>query len=137
MEQKRESKLILIFTIVYLVVFTILAVIRKNYEFLYYTIIISKLIILIVWYHKKLHLSPIILGGLSLLGLMHVAGGNLYFNCVRLYDIYTFQDFIRYDQIVHTFGIFIATFVGYSLIKPYLDHRIKHHPVYYPLFSSA
>ena len=63
------------------------------------------------------------------MGLMHLAGGNLYFNGIKLYDIYSFQNFIRYDQIVHTLGFFVATFVSYSLIRPYLDIRVKHHPL--------
>ena len=127
--KEKESKLILIFTISYLVIFTILAFARKNYEFLYYTVIMSSLIILIVLYHKKLHLSPIILGGLSILGFMHVAGGNFYLYGVRLYDLYIFGSIIRYDNLVHVVGVFIATFVGYSVLKPYLVHRIEHHPI--------
>lgn len=136
MDEKTESKLILIFTVLYIMLFTILAFIRKNYEFLYYTLVMSSLITLIVLYHKKLHLSLIILTGLSVLGFMHVAGGNLYFSGNRLYEIYILN-IIRYDQLVHSFGVFIATFVGYSLLKPYLDHRIEHHPVVLSLILVA
>ena len=129
MDKKTELKLTLAFTLIYLIFFILLAIIRRNYEFLFCIAVICLLIIVIGFYHKELHLKPLIVIGLSVLGFMHVAGGNLYFNGIRLYDIYIFQDLIRYDQIVYTFGFFIATFVGYNLLKPYLDPRIKHHPL--------
>lgn len=129
MDKEKELKLILIFTCVYLIFFILLAIVRKNYEFVFYIAVICLLTIIIILHHKELHLKPTIVYGLSVIGLMHLAGGNLRFNEIRLYDMYLFQNFIRYDQIVHTFGFFIATFVSYNLIRPYLDLRIKHHPL--------
>src|SRR3989338_901435 len=129
MNKEKELKLILIFSILYLIFFISLAIIRQNYEFVFYIAVICLLTIIIILHHKQLHIKPIIVGGLSVMGFMHLAGGNLYFGGIRLYDIYPFQNFIRYDQIVHTLGFFVATFVSYSLIRPYLDLRIKHHPL--------
>lgn len=129
MDKEKELRLILIFSILYLIFFISLAIIRQNYEFVFYIIVICLITIITILHHKQLHLRPAIVGGLSVMGFMHLAGGNLYFNEVRLYDIYIFQNFIRYDQIVHTLGFFVATFVSYSLIRPYLDLRIKHHPL--------
>lgn len=129
MDKEKELRLILVFTCVYLIFFILLAIVRKNYEFVFYIAVICLLTIITILHHKELHLKPTIVGGLSVIGLMHLAGGNLYFSGIRLYDIYPFQNFIRYDQIVHTLGFFVATFVSYSLIRPYLDTRIKHHPL--------
>lgn len=129
MDKEKELKLILVFTWIYLIFFILLAVVRKNYEFVFYIAVICLLTITTILHHKELHLKPTIVGGLSVIGLMHLAGGNLHFNGIRLYDIYLFQSFIRYDQIVHTLGFFVATFVSYSLIRPYLDTRMKHHPL--------
>ncbi|MBS3131492.1 DUF2238 domain-containing protein [Candidatus Woesearchaeota archaeon] len=129
MENKNELKIILIFTLLYLALFTLLALWKENYEFLFYIFVLSSLILLVVLYHKKIHLSIMVISGLSILGLMHVSGGNIHLGGTRLYDIYLLGGILRYDQLVHTFGVFIATLVGYSMIKPYLDHRIKHHPL--------
>ena len=129
MDKEKELRLILVFTWIYLIFFILLAAARKNYEFVFYITVICLLTIITILHHKQLHLRPAIVGGLSLMGLMHLAGGNLYFNGIKLYDIYSFQNFIRYDQIVHTLGFFVATFVSYSLIRPYLDIRVKHHPL--------
>ena len=115
------------FTIAYLAIFTILAIINKNYEFLYYTIILSALIFIIVLYHKKIHLSKTILFGLTVLGAMHIFGGNIHILGTRLYDIWLIPpNILKYDSIVHAFGIFVATFVTYSFIHPHLDKKINH-----------
>ena len=133
MDKKRESKLILIFTIIYLIFFTLIAFIRKNYEFLYYAVILSLLILTIVLYYKKLHLSPIILGGLSILGFMHLAGGVVYISGTKLYDLWIIQGILKYDNIVHSLGGFIATFVAYNIVNPHLDLKTKHHPILFSL----
>ncbi|MFC2135778.1 DUF2238 domain-containing protein [Bacteroidota bacterium] len=117
------------FTIGYLFTFTLLAIFKKNYEFLYYTIILSILIFIIVLYHKKIHLTKHILLGLTILGAMHIFGGNIHFFGTRLYDIYFIPGLLKYDNIVHSFGIFVATFVVYSFLHPHLDKQIDHNAV--------
>lgn len=133
MELKKESRLILIFTVAYFVFFTLMSVIWKNYEFLYYIGVMSLLLILIVLYYKKLHLSPIILWSLSILGLMNVAGGNVNIYGTRLYDFWIIEGILKYDNIMHALSIFIATFVAYNIISPHLDLKTKHHPILFSL----
>tara|TARA_Y100000310_G_scaffold130047_1_gene129221 strand:- start:5004 stop:5591 length:588 start_codon:yes stop_codon:yes gene_type:complete len=129
MQEKTELKLMLYFTIAYLALFTILSIIKENYEFLYYTIIMALLISIIVLYHKKLHLSKYILLGLTIFGAMHIFGGNIYIFNTRLYDLYLIPDIFRYDNLVHTIGSFITTIIAYSLLRPHLDKKIKHNPL--------
>ena len=129
MQEKTELKLMLWFTISYLTIFTILAIIKKNYEFLYYTAILSVLIFITVLYHKKIHLSKHIILGLTLLGSMHIFGGNIHILGTRLYDIWLIPpNILRYDHVVHSFGIFVTTFVVYSFISPHLDKKMNHNP---------
>lgn len=129
MQEKTELKLMLWFTISYLTLFTILAIIKKNYEFLYYTFIMSALILIIVFYHKKIHLTKHIIFGLTVLGTMHIFGGNIHILGTRLYDIWLIPpNILKYDNIVHAFGVFVATFVIYSLIHPHLNKKINHNP---------
>ena len=126
MKEKNELQWMLVFTLGYLVVFTVLAIVKGNYEFLYYTFVMSALILLVILYHKKLHLPKTILLGLTLLGALHIFGGNLSFLGTRLYDIWLVSDYIKYDNLVHSFGIFIATFVAYNILHPHLDKKINH-----------
>lgn len=124
MQRKTELKLMFYFTIIYLFIFTMLAMKNKNYEFLYYTVIMSALILLIVIYHKRFHLSTGVMAGLTLLGAMHIFGGNIYPWGTRLYDIWLIPGVFRYDNLVHFIGIFVATLVAYSLVHPHLDKRL-------------
>ena len=119
MKEKIELRLMFWFTIINLTIFTILSVIKQNYEFLYYTFILSVLILIIVLYHKKIHLTKHILLGLTILGAMHLFG-------TRLYDIWFIPNILKYDNIVHAFGVFVATFVVYNFLRPHLDRKIKH-----------
>jgi len=121
-----DSKPIYYFTIGYLIVFTILSVIHGNFEFLYYIFIMTIFITITLIANKKLHLTLYILMGLSILGFMNVAGGNLWFNGTRLYEIYLIKNILRYDNIVHSFGTFVGTFVAYNIIKPHIDKKIKY-----------
>ncbi len=109
---KNKNYLILVFNLVYLAVFTINALIHANLEFLYYTILMVALIYLIVMVNKQLHLAFFILVNLSILGFLHLLGGNFYLGATRLYDHYLVMGAIRYDNIVHTYGTFIITLIS-------------------------
>ncbi len=123
MKDKTELKIMLYFTISYLAFFTIFSLLKGNYEFLYYSIIMGILIGITVLYHKKLHLSKHVLIGLTILGALHIFGGNIHLFGTRLYDLYLIPGIFRYDNLVHGFGIYVATFVIYSLVHPHLHKR--------------
>ncbi len=125
MKKETELKLMFYFTVSYLILFAILGLIKGNYEFLYYTFIMTLLISIILTYHKKFNFSSQILLGLTVLGAMHIFGGNIYINGTRLYDTYWFFNFLRYDHLVHSFGTFIATFVIYNLLNLHINPEIK------------
>ena len=98
MKEKTELRLMFWFTIFNLTLFTILSIIKHNYEFLYYTLILSVLILIIVLYHKKIHLTKQILLGLTILGILHLFGGNFYLLGTRLYDIWIIENILKYDE---------------------------------------
>ena len=129
---KHKNYLVLAFTIVYLLAFTLNGVSKADYEFLYYTILITVVIIVVMTIHQNLHLASFILVNLSMLGFIHLMGGNMYIEGVRLYDIYFIPGIIRYDNIVHTYGTFIGTLSLYSLLAMYIDPAIRRR---YPIFA--
>jgi len=121
-----SGKLMLLFIAVYLLIFIIVSAINKNYEFLYHAGIISLLTAVIIFSRKKLHLPSGIIIGLSIVGVLHILGGNLYLKNIRLYDTWLIPGILKYDNIIHLVFIFIATFIAYSLLSPYLYKELIH-----------
>ena len=128
MKEKLKVRLVLGFTILYMLFFAIWSIIRNNYEFMFYIIFVSLLIVFVSVLYKKLHLPFYVLVFLSILGVLHFIGGNVYLGGIRTYDRVFFGDIIRYDNILHWWGTLIFTFVGYNLLRPHLDMRVKHNP---------
>lgn len=129
---KNKNYLIVLFTGVYLAVFSVNAFFSGNLEFIYYIIIMSAIILAIVFLNRFLHLAFFIIFNLSLLGFFHLLGGNFYFGSVRLYEYYFLAGVIRYDNLVHVYGTFIATIILYSLASPFIDEKLKRH---FPLLA--
>jgi len=119
MEIDGSKRIALAFTILYLVIFTIISLARKNYEFLIYLAVMLFFFFLILFFRKNIHLSSGAIWGLSLWGLLHVGCGNIYLHGVRLYDI-RLLNLVGMDHLVHAFGFCVATIVGYQLLRPFL-----------------
>jgi hypothetical protein len=128
----RKNHLILLFTLGYIGAFTFNAALNRNLEFIYYTILMITLLYVALVVHQRLHLGFTILFHLSLLGFLHLAGGNFMFHGVRLYDFFFIPGVLRYDNIVHTYGTFIATLVLYNLLADYIAFPVRR---MYPVFA--
>ena len=128
----KKNELIFAFTVVYLVAFTINAIFQQNYEFLYYTVLLIGVISIVVMIHQSLHLGFFIIINLSILGFLHLSGGNLYLGQLRLYDFYVVGGILRYDNIIHSYATFIATLGLYSLLSPFIYQSVKKR---YPIFA--
>ncbi len=136
---KREIP-VLIANLIYVPIFTYLALRRNNYEFLLYVVVILVVWGLILWKQRKVKYDLMILWGLTIWGFIHMAGGNvqvgqasddiLYgLTLIPIVDITLSngEQFIilRYDQFVHVFGFGVATLVCFHLLKPYLRENIE------------
>ncbi|PJE58032.1 MAG: hypothetical protein COU81_02860, partial [Candidatus Portnoybacteria bacterium CG10_big_fil_rev_8_21_14_0_10_36_7] len=44
----------------------------------------------------------------------------------QLYYVYLIPGIFRYDNLVHSFGVFLATFAIYGLVRPYLLKKTEH-----------
>ncbi len=130
---KQKNNLILIFTVAYLLAFTVNALIEQNFEFLYYTVMMVILIFLVLHINKFLHLAFFIILNISILGFLHLFAGNFYIQDLRLYDFYIIPGIFRYDNFVHIYATFIGTLTIYSLLSNFIDERIKRR---YFVFSS-
>jgi uncharacterized membrane protein YjdF len=126
MEESHKLKTMLYFTILYMIVFTAIALINSNYEFLYYTAFMLMLIILVVFHYRRFELKTSTLFWLTLLGALHIFGGNIYIDLTRLYDFWLIPGILRYDNFVHIIGGLTATLVSYHLLYYRFHDRIIH-----------
>jgi putative membrane protein len=129
MQTKNKPKavhiILLVINVGLLVAFGTSFLMRKNYEFLIYVgaIIVCLAVICVSFF--KVRYSTTTLLGLTVWSLLHLAGGGIYINGVRLYDIILIPfsqtyPILRYDQVVHTFGFAAATLTMFDLLKPLL-----------------
>ncbi len=116
----KQIKTILLFNVIYITLFGAFAVYRENWEFLFYVSIVGFFFFLLLKKHQTLGLTPGVLWGLSVWGLIHMMGGNIPVNGSVLYNVQLIPIFLKYDQLVHAFGFGVTTVVGWQLIRPYL-----------------
>lgn len=121
----RSQWYVLLFSLFYTIGFGAYYISTQNYEFLWYVAILVFFLILLLTTIKKTHFTPLILWGLSIWGLLHMAGGSIPVGDGVLYGVQLI-DFVRdgeftilkYDQVVHAFGFGIATLVANHLLTP-------------------
>ena len=114
-----------------LVVFGTVFLLKKNYEFVIYIGVIIACLALITLTFFRVAYSTVTLLGLTIWSLLHMAGGGVYINGVRLYDIILIPlsqtyPILRYDQVVHTFGFAAATLTMFDLLRPLLKENLRH-----------
>ena len=109
-------------------VFVGIALTRKNYEFVLYAGVVLVLAAWILVKQRSVQFDPVIMWGLSLWGLMHMAGGNIRIDDSVLYNVQLVPYFLRYDQLVHAFGFGTATLACFhilkSMLKPAIPRRV-------------
>ena len=117
---KRFDKGILVFNLLFILYFIVYFIMHKNWEFTIYTIFILFVIGLMVKLHKKYHFSRFVLIGVTILHVLHKMGRYIILNGKILYEAEVIEGFLRYDKILHFWGIFVFTLVGFYLLKPYI-----------------
>jgi uncharacterized membrane protein YjdF len=122
---------LLVINIALLLAFGTSFLMQKNYEFIIYVGVIIICLALIVVSFFKITYSYATLTGLTIWSLMHMAGGGIYINGVRLYDIILVPlsqtyPILRYDQVVHIFGFAVATLLMFDLLRPLLKENLQH-----------
>lgn len=119
------------FTGFYLAIATPIAYARHNTEFLFYIAIVIAISAIIVPLHRRVNLSQAALLMLSVWGLIHMLGGLVYVpasfvtdnNSGVLYSWWLIPHYLKYDNIAHAYGFFVATWVTWECVRtiPGLD----------------
>ena len=110
--------------------FTALSLRRENHEFLLYIVVILVMCVWFLAYKDRIAFDSLTLWGLTLWGVLHMAGGNIEVGDGVLYGlvlapIWPKHSILRYDQAVHAFGFGVATMVGYQLLNPLLRPGLR------------
>ena len=114
-----------VFTAAYAVFFFAHSFFMQNFEFMFYSVVILVLLAVLINVYRRFAFSEWIIISLSIFGLLHLAGGNIYIYGVRLYDFPIAGNLFHFDNVVHTTGIFLTTIILYNLISPFIDQRVK------------
>lgn len=143
MISKTQKWALIIFNLVYVLGFGLKYLLARNYEFVWYVAVLVFFFILILATWSRAKFDAIILWGLSIWGLLHMAGGGVKVGdgvlySLRLIPIVGSGDayILKFDQVVHMFGFAVATLVVYHLLKPYLNNQTNWRVVY-PLIVAA
>lgn len=101
---------------------------QENYEFLWYVAVMVFFFAVLVLTIKRVQLPLSILWGLSLWGLLHMAGGGVRIGDDVLYAYVVLPLIeqgelllIKYDQLVHAFGFGVTTLVVHHLMGRYVE----------------
>jgi len=126
--RKREAPIFVV-NLAYILAFGATSIGRRNYEFLIYTAVIVLAFVLIAATQRQVKFTPLVLWGLTIWGLLHMAGGNVFLAGGRLYDLILISiapkyQILRYDHFVHAVGFGTATLVAYHLLRPHLHEGI-------------
>ena len=142
MKLNKNEWILVVFNLAYILAFTIYYISINNYEFLIYILILVLIFCLVLFTLKKSKFDSIILWGLSIWGLLHMAGGGVRIDGATLYSMEIIKLFnvgdtyvFKFDQFVHAFGFMVATLVGHHLLKPYLNEKTNY-KVVYPLLVA-
>lgn len=128
------SRPLIAFVILYMLVFSALALRQGNTEFLMYAVVMVVFIVTILLLDRAIRFSPLALWLLAVWGLLHMAGGTVPVDpaltdayraatdqasrpdSAVLYSLRLHPDLPKYDQIVHAFGFFSATIACYQAL---------------------
>lgn len=122
---------IIAFNALYIIGFAVYYASIKNYEFLWYILVLVAIALLVLFTLKKTKLDNFALWGLSIWGLLHMMGGGLIINGQTLYKFRILEiidkggDFfiLKMDQAIHFYGFAIAAIVVFQLLSIGFDVR--------------
>ncbi|MDD2935350.1 MAG: DUF2238 domain-containing protein [Candidatus Pacebacteria bacterium] len=125
----KSLKYLLAVNIAGILIFTYLFLARENYEFIIYIAVIVFFLLVILFSHERVNYPTGLLWGLTIWSYLHMAGGGLYLQGTKFYELMLFPivgepyNIFKYDQFVHAVGFWVATILAYHLIKPMMKEE--------------
>lgn len=123
----REYKLLLAFTLAYLIPFTYMFVSKGDGEFIWYALIVVGLFLLIIGTLPTSRFPRGTVWALSTWALLHMAGGGIKVGEGVLYGLQLLPIYngggemiiLKYDQAVHALGFGICAYIVFHFLKRY------------------
>jgi len=112
-------------TVLYMSAAIMTSLVTENQEFMIYVAVMIGLISLVAGLYVRVGLSTVALWALSIWGGLHMAGGLVPIphdwpingdNHV-LYSLWLIPDLLKYDQVVHTYGFGVTTWVCWQVLS--------------------
>lgn len=142
-ELKTGEKSLALIAFLYIAGFGGYYVFSDNLEFLWYVAVLLFFFGLIFFTVRRSHFDFLTLCGLTIWGFMHMAGGGIHVHGDVLYRLHVIPiigtgdaAILKYDQIVHAFGFFVAAIALFHLVRPYLNERTNW-KVIYPFIAAG
>jgi len=126
---KKGLKFLLIFTLLVLIGFLVKAILAKNYEFIGYWVVLVLLFLFVVKLNKKFNFPLSGLWFFSIWSMLHMAGGLIKINSIRLYDLILIDILgspyfiLKYDQVIHAYCYFAISILVYFALKKYTKNK--------------
>ena len=111
--------------ILYVLVFIPYTLFKGYYEFFYYALISTIVMLLLARFFEKNLPFSVLLVIYFLILMPHMLCGIVYINGTRLYDLWIIPNHFKMDNLVHFTGIFIITIASYYLFSKYFNKKIK------------
>lgn len=116
---------VLAFTSVYMLAAIVGAVVQRNHEFVLYTGVMLVLIGVVIFVNWRAPLPEGILWGLSVWGLLHMAGGLVplpvgwpyHGEYAVFYSWWIVPETLKYDQVVHMYGCGLVTILCWDELR--------------------
>ncbi|HVZ94216.1 MAG TPA: DUF2238 domain-containing protein [Phycisphaerales bacterium] len=123
----RRHPALFLFTLAYLALAGVMAARAGNSEFIFYGLVLLAIIGMVLWADREARFSGFVLWGLSIWGLLHLAGGTVPIptsdgSHAVLYDWWIIPpSTLKFDNVVHAFGFFVTTLACSQVLRRFLD----------------
>ena len=137
-EGKRKSRISVNawFNILILAIFTIVFIVKENYEFLLYIATIAILVWIIEKTDKMFHYPKIAKYGFSLWMILHFLGASVYIAGEKLYALILIPligspyNILKYDQFMHFYTYVVITILIYTIVMSIANKKANKWVVY-------
>ena len=119
----KDQKIILYIFLAAVVAFTVTFIWQQNFEFIGYVVVVAILMFVLLSSAKHVNYPNFVLWGLLAWGVLHLLGGVVMGNGQVVYTLVLYPligepyNVLKYDQVIHAFGFFVATLVMYFVLQ--------------------
>jgi hypothetical protein len=126
----RNDLIVILFSLAYMLVALASALFLQNKEFVFYFVVMCVMMAAAWGVHRAVRLHPVALWGLSVWGMVHMAGGLVPIPAAWprlggqvLYNLWLVPNLLKYDQLVHAYGFGLMTWICWQGMQTAFESR--------------